>query len=235
MWANAGGAHPSLFIDTDLDIMRSQMDTNYWAAAYLAQATLRSWLRPGSAKRDASSAKESKPRHFIMTSSVASFVGLAGYTPYAPAKSAMRSLADNLRSEMNLYNGYRRANPSNGPPAEIKIHCVFPGTILSPGLEQENKSKHAVTKLLEEGDMSQTEDQVAEAAIRGLESGGYLISTQLLGSAMRAGMLGGSPRNNWCVDTLFGWVIYFAWLFIGPDMESKVFKFGMKNKVELPN
>lgn len=210
------------------------MDTNYWAAAYLAQATLRLWLKPGSSKGDATTAKATKPRHFIITSSVAAFVGLAGYCPYAPAKSALRSLADNLRSEMNMYNGYRRANPGNGPQADVKIHCVFPGTIHSPGLEQENKTKHAVTKLLEEGDMSQTEEQVAEASIKGLESGGFLISTQLLGSAMRAGMLGGSPRNNWLIDTLFGWLIYPAWLFIGPDMESKVYKFGMKNKVDLP-
>ena len=133
-----------------------------------------------------------------------------------------------------MYNAYRRANPSTGPAADVKIHCVFPGTILSPGLEEENKTKHAVTKLLEEGDLSQNEDEVAAAAVKGLDKGGFLIGTQLLSNAMRVGMMGGSPRNNWLVDTMFGWVINLVWLFVGPDLESKVWNYGKKNKVDLP-
>lgn len=230
VWANAGASHPGLFVDTSLDTLRAQMDINYWAAAYLAQATLQSWLRPTSEKDPANTAS----RHFIMTSSVVSFVGLAGYAPYAPAKAALRSLADSLRSEMNMYNGYRKANPSTGPKANVQIHCVFPGTILSPGLELENTYKHPVTKILEEGDTVQTEDEVAAAAIKGLERGGYLISTQLLGEAMKVGMLGGSPRNNWVIDTLFGWAAYVVWLFVGMDLEGKVWKYGLKNEINLP-
>ena len=234
VWAVAGGAHPDLFVDTPFEVQRAQMDLNYWASAYLAQATLKSWLKPSPTQKDDSTAKTAKPRHFIMTSSVAAFAGIAGYAPYAPAKSALRSLADALRSELNLYNGYRSSNPSKGPPAEIKVHCVFPGTITSPGLEQENKTKHAVTLLLEEGDAVQSEDEVAAGAVKGLEKGGFLVTTQLVGSAMRASMLGGSPRNNAIVDTLFGWATYVAWLFIGPDMEGKVLEYGKKNNVKLP-
>lgn len=167
-----------------------------------------------------------------MTSSVATFVGLAGYCPYSPAKSAMRSLADTLRSEMNLYNGYRR-NPKPDasqpvPDKDIKIHCIFPATIISPGLEQENKTKPAVTHQLEEGDPKQTEDEVAAAAVKGLEKGGFLISTQFLAEAMRVGALGGSARNGLLGlrDLVFGWVIGVVWLFVGPDLESKVWKYG---------
>ena len=211
------------------------MDINYWAAAYLAQATLKAWLKPSGNKQDAAAAKATKPRHFLMTSSVVCFVGIAGYAPYAPGKAALRSLADTLRSEVNLYNGLRSTNTAAGvPSADIKIHCVCPGTITSPGLEIENQSKHPVTHLLEKDDPKQTEDEVAAAAMKGLEKGGYLVATQLLGKAMRASMLGGSPRNNWLVDTLFGWVTYVAWLFIGPDLEGKVFEFGKKGGVTLP-
>lgn len=222
VWANAGQAHPYLFVDTPLETSRSQMDMNYWAAAYLSHATLRSWLSP-------SAEKLAKPRHLIMTSSVACYVGLAGYTPYAPAKAAMRSLADTLRSEMNMYNGARlnkNAAPDSSPAAEVKVHVVVPGTIKSPGLVNEDKVKHEVTKILEEGDIAQTEDEVAAAAISRLEKGGYMITTQLLGDAMRAGGLSGSPRNNWIIDTIFGWIIHFVWLFIGPDMERKVWAYG---------
>ena len=231
VWANAGSSHPTLFIDTPIETQRSQMEINYWAAAYLAHATLRSWLKPASSK---ATGAETKPRHFIITSSVICFAGLAGYSPYAVAKSALRSLADNLRSEMNLYNGYRSAHPDKGPAAEVKIHCVVPGTITSPGFEEEEKIKHPVTKKLEETDPRQNEDEVAVAAINGLEQGGYLVTTQWLGHLMRASMLGGSPRNNAFVDTMLGWVSYVAWLFIGPDLDSKVFKYGESNKVKLP-
>ncbi|EME49999.1 hypothetical protein DOTSEDRAFT_68756 [Dothistroma septosporum NZE10] len=234
VWANAGSAHPGLFVDTSPEILRAQMDLNYFAAAYLAQSTLRDWVKPSPNKQDVADANTVKPRHFICTSSVASFVGLAGYTPYAGPKSAMRSFADTLRSEVLLYNGARRKDPVTGPATDIKVHCVFPGTIKSPGYEDEEKLKHQVTKILEEGDIAQTEDEVALAAVRGLEKGGFLITTQLLGHAMRVSTLGGSPRNNWVVDTLFSWATSLAWLFIGPDMDGKVYNYGKKNGLAVP-
>ncbi|EMD01231.1 hypothetical protein BAUCODRAFT_144782 [Baudoinia panamericana UAMH 10762] len=236
VWANAGSSHPTLFIDTNIETLKDQMDINYWAATYLAHATLKAWLKPSKSETiDVKNAKHAKPRHFIMTSSTLCFAGVAGYAPYSPAKSALRSLADTLRSELNLYNGYRRTHPEEGPATDVRIHCVVPGTIKSPGLEHENSMKHPVTKLLEEGDPAQTEDEVAVAAVRGLEKGGFLITTQFLGHAMRAGALGGSPRNNWLVDTAFAWVVNLAWLFIGPDLEGKVFKHGQKHRVQLPS
>ncbi|KAK3063442.1 3-dehydrosphinganine reductase, partial [Teratosphaeriaceae sp. CCFEE 6253] len=169
------------------------MEINYWAATYLAHATLRRWLRPttASSKAGDNQAAPALPRHFIITSSTTCFVGVAGYAPYSPPKAALRSLADTLRSELNLYNGYLRGHPGQGPAAEVKIHCVVPGTITSPGLDHENSLKHPVTAALEDGDPAQTEDEVAAAAVKGLESGGYLITTQFLGHAMRAGTLGG--------------------------------------------
>lgn len=168
-----------------------------------------------------------------MTSSSIAFVGLAGYSPYAPAKAAMRSLADSLRSELNLYNGARRRDPTSGSPVDLKVHIVCPGTILSEGYEKENESKHPVTKILEEGDPKQTEDEVAAASVKALEKGHFLITTQFLGSAMRASSMGGSPRNNWFVDTLFSWIVAPVWLFVGPDMEGKVYNYGKKHGVTI--
>lgn len=228
VWANAGMSRPNLFVDTPLDVLRSQMDINYWAAAYLAHTTLRSWLGSDFVSQEPQPIQATKPRHFIMTSSVLCFAGVAGYAPYSPAKSAMRSLADTLRSELNLYNGARRKNPATRSSGDIKIHCVCPGTITSPGHEIEQKTKHEITKILEQGDIAQNEDEVAAAAIKGLEKGGYLITTQLLGHAMRASALGGSPRDRRIMDTLLGWVTSVAWLYIGPDMEGKIFEYGRK-------
>jgi len=243
VWANAGHAHPTLFLDTPIETLRSQMDINYWAATYLAHATLKAWLQPlhnGSRqKRESAHPPSSKPpaRHFIITSSTVAFVGVAGYSPYSPAKSALRSLSDTLRSELNLYNGAAAGAHSSSALPEVKNHIVLPGSILSPGLADENKLKHPVTVMLEDGDPAQTEDEVAKAAIRGLEKGHYLITTQFLGHAMRASALQGSPRNGLVGirDTLFSWATSVAWLFIGPDMERKVWNWGRQNGVAARN
>jgi len=230
VWQIAGSAHPSLFRDTPVEILRSQMDINYWGAAYLAQTTLKAWTQPP--KKDSEIPFSNSPRQFIMTSSVAAVLGAAGYAPYSPAKAAMRSLADTLRSEVILYNGSRRSKDASvraeAPARDMSIHLIMPGTITSPGLENENKTKHAVTKLLEEGDVVQTEDEVALAAVKGLEKGCFIVATQFIASLLRAGALGGSARNNWFVDTVMSWIVSIVWLFIGPDMDARVFNYGKK-------
>jgi len=211
------------------------MEINYLASAYLAHATLKAWTTPVPKGSDTKAVDTSVPRHFVITSSTVAFCGVAGYAPYAPAKSAIRSLVDTLRSELNLYNGARQHGGSAPAYPEIKIHCVLPGTILTPGFDHEQSLKHPVTAVLEEGDPAQTPEQVAEVALRRLENGGFVVTTQALGDLMRLGALGGSPRNGLLGirDMLGSWIVNVAWLFIGPDMESKVFKWGKKNGVQV--
>ncbi|HEX3640924.1 MAG TPA: hypothetical protein VHV10_06520, partial [Ktedonobacteraceae bacterium] len=85
---------------------------------------------------------------------------------------------------------------------------------------------------LEEDDKPQTEDEVAAAAIAGLEKGEYLITTAMLGSLMKAASLGGSPRNGWGVlDTVMAGLAAVIWRFVGPDLESKVWKWGKENGI----
>jgi len=232
VWANAGLAMPSLLLDASIETLRAQMDVNYWAAVYLAQATLRAWLQPPKPDSVAinAHAHEPLPRHFITTSSAVAFCGVAGYAPYSPAKAALRSLHDTLRSELNLYSGAAAATTSGTPSIpQIKLHIVFPGTILTSGYTTENLTKHPVTKILEAGDPAQTEDEAAVAAIKELERGRSMITTQMLVAAMKVSALGGSVRDRWFVDTVFGWVTSIAWLFIGPDMERKVWRWGREN------
>ena len=216
-------------MDCSVEELRSQMELNYWAAAYLAQATLKEWMGPVRPSAAGDKHHDGGNRHFIMTSSTVAFVGVAGYTPYAVAKTALRSLADSLRAELNYYNGARRRNPALGPASDMKAHIVFSGTISSPGLEAENAIKHPITKMLEADDPIQTEDEVATAAVRGLERGHHLITTQLLGRAMQASAWGGSPRNSRVFDTILSWITSLAWLFIQPDMDRKVFSYGAEH------
>lgn len=233
VWANAGGFTPCLFLEASPEQLKKEFDRNYWTAAHLAQATLRAWLAPGTgatneiARFDDGRPRRTKPdaRHFLMTSSSAAFIGIAGYTSYSPAKAALRSLHDNLRSEVQLYNG---AHDGKLIP-DVKIHTVFPGGISTPGFEEENKTKHAITKILEKDDPVQTEDQVAKSAIRELEKGHSLITTQMMSALIRASSLQASVRDRWFVDTFFSWVSGIVWVFVTPGLDKKVWDWGKKN------
>ena len=205
------------------------MDSNYFSSAYIAHAALRTWLKPTPSPSSPSDTKsspqtsrtsgETEPRHLIFTSTIAAFYPIIGYSPYSPSKSALRTLSDNLSQELHLYD-------SSSPPS-VKVHTIFPGTIFSPGLEEENKTKPGITKKLEEDDGGQSPDEVAEKSVRGLERGEELVTTGLLGRAMKVGALGASRRNGWgIVDTIFSWVVSIVMLFVRPDMDGKVKQWG---------
>lgn len=210
VWCVAGMSTPELFIDMDMASLRRQMDVNFYGTAEMSHAVLRAWLSP-----EASVSPE--PKHLIMTTSAVALYTIPGYAPYAPSKWALRGLADTLSQEVMLY------------PQNVKIHVVYPGTILSAGFEREQKIKPEVTKLLEESDPKQTPDEVAGAAIRGLENGDYFVTVNWLGNLMRLGMLGGSFRNNWVFDTLGAWLVSIIWIFVQADLHGKIRAYGKKN------
>ncbi|RAL62334.1 hypothetical protein DID88_004900 [Monilinia fructigena] len=104
-----------------------------------------------------------KERHLIFTSSVLAFYSVVGYTPYSPAKAAIKSLSDTLYQEVLAY------------PNPPQIHTVFPGTIASPGLEIENQGKPEITHQLESTDPIQTPEEVARNAIRAWKEESILL------------------------------------------------------------
>ncbi|KAL8964461.1 MAG: hypothetical protein Q9197_006917, partial [Variospora fuerteventurae] len=112
VWCCAGTAHPTLFIETPVSEFQSQFESNYLTSAYTAHAALQLWLKPSSSDlQDAPESDSTSPssaalplsRHLIFTSSVVAFYPLAGYSPYSPTKSSLRSLIDTLSQELLLY------------------------------------------------------------------------------------------------------------------------------------
>lgn len=223
VWCVAGAAYPELFIRVDATRLQDQMNQNYFSAAFMAHAVLRDWLQP------ANTSTTAKPRHLIFTSSLAAFYSMVGYTAYTPAKTALRALSDGLAQEVKLYNGAKKHKSGTGPAAEVKIHTVFPGTIYTAGYEQEKLTKPGVTAKLEEDDTGQTEDEVAAASLKGLQNGEYLVTTALLGSIMRGAAWASSPRHNPLADTVVSLVSNVAWLFVQPDHDAKVTKWGAEH------
>lgn len=206
VWCVAGMSTPDFWIEVPLAHTRSQMDVNFWGAAEMAHAVLRQWCAPDAPVLP-------QPKHLVFTSSVLAFFPVLGYGPYTPAKAAMRGLADTLVQELEAY------------PQNVKVHVVYPGGISSPGFVHENKTKPAVTKMVEEGDPVQTPDVVAARAIAGLENGQYFITVAFLGHVFRWAALAGSPANNLFVDTIMAMLIPIVWLFALPDVYGKIRKF----------
>lgn len=201
------------------------MDTVYWTAANMAHAVLQKWL----ITVPPSQQTKQPPRHLIFTCSTLAFVPIAGYGPYSPAKAAMRSLSDTLSQELEIYNGARRYKTRNpAPAADVKVHTVFPMGILSPGFDNEEKTKPELTKTLEEADKPQTPTEVASIAIKALERGEYLITTMFVGHLMKGTALGSSPRNNFVRDTLTSWVSNVVFLQVIHDFRRKAREWGMK-------
>ncbi len=62
-------------------------------------------------------------------------------------------LAETLRSEFLLYG--------------ITVHIFFPGNMLTPGLEAENRTKPKIVLKLEETDTGQTAEHAAEGLLQG--------------------------------------------------------------------
>lgn len=207
VWLIHGASDPRLFIETTPEALRSQMDVNYFGSANVAHAIMKQWLSP-------SQARSKKDRHLIFTSSVVAFFPFVGYSPYSPAKAALRALSDTLAQEVLLYSD------------SVHLHTVFPVGIDSPGYIKENINKPAITKQIEESDPVQSPEVAAAASIRGLEKGQYLIVTHFIGKAMRAIGWNSSRKGNWLVDTAFAHVMNTIFYFIKDDMDGKVRKFG---------
>lgn len=213
VWCVAGMSTPGIYAETDFALTRRNMDVNFYGQAEMAHAVLRHWLSP-----DAAAGPRAPPKHLVFTTSVVVFFTIVGYGPYAPAKWAVRGLADTLSQEVLLY-----------PDNPVKVHVVYPGTILSPGLQRENSTKPQITHVLEKDDPQQTPDDVAAKAIRGLERGQYFVTVSWLGDLMKWGTMGGSLRNNWLVDTLMMMFVPLIWIFVLPDILGKIRKFGKQN------
>ncbi|TPX71424.1 hypothetical protein SpCBS45565_g01075 [Spizellomyces sp. 'palustris'] len=194
----AGSARPGFFASASAADLEKEMQTDYFTAAYTAHAAVQSFLThssPASCR-------------LVFVSSVCGLMGLPGYAAYCGAKFAVRGLAEALRMELLMYG--------------IKVHIYFPGTIYSPGLEEENKTKPQLTKDIEGADEGVTPAKAAAILMRGIEKEHYSISSDFTGDLIRSMTKGAPPANNAFVDGLYSciaWIAMPIWR-IGADAKA---------------
>ncbi|KAL7411851.1 hypothetical protein BDY24DRAFT_364205 [Mrakia frigida] len=189
----AGMSLPGFFIEQDDAILTQVMNADYWTACWTAKASARLM-----AKQHERFPSDARPK-LVFVGSTLSFLNFAGYACYCPPKAAIRSLADTLRNELQLFG--------------IGVHCFFPGGILSPGFETENIDKPQLTKDIEGSDVPLDPKLVATYLLKGIARNEYSISYDFVTGLLRSSARGITPYNhNFLKDVGFS----FLGMLFGP-------------------
>ncbi|KAG9310837.1 hypothetical protein JVU11DRAFT_8690 [Chiua virens] len=165
----AGAAKPMFLVEMGEAELQNGMTDGYWIQAWTA------WLQK-------KWRKEGKQGKIILVSSTLGLMSFVGYSSYSPAKHALRALAECLRSEGLLYG--------------FSTHIFFPPTMYTPGFDEENKTKPAITRKIESTDEGLTAQQAAQGLFKGVENGEFHITADLITSLFKASTRGSSPRGN---------------------------------------
>jgi 3-dehydrosphinganine reductase len=167
----AGSAHPGYFEQLDDSVFRDQMEVDYFGTLYAVRAVVPSMIERGRG-------------HLVTISSTAGLIGVFGYSAYAPAKYAVRGLAETLRSEL--------------VPHGIVVACAYPPDTRTPGFDAENALKPVETELISAAIKPREAVDVAKAIARGIEKDRLVITAdaQTAALARAAGMLGPYVRRS---------------------------------------
>jgi 3-dehydrosphinganine reductase len=161
----AGEARPGHFEQLPLQVFEDQMALNYFGTLHAVRAVVPTML-------------ERRAGHLLLVSSTAGLVGVYGYSAYAPAKFALRGLAETLRAELKPYG--------------IVVSCAYPPDTDTPGLTRESLEKPEATARISAAVKVRSPAVVAAAMVRGVERERLVItadpSTALLARA--GGLLG---------------------------------------------
>jgi len=139
---SAGYARPGPFADLDLAEFRAQMEVDYFGTLHTVRAVVPAMV-------------ERRRGHLVLVSSTVAFVGVYGYSAYAPAKHAVRGLAETLRPELK--------------PHGIVVACAYPPDTDTPGYAEENLHKPEVTRRISASIRPRSAPVVAAAIRRGIE------------------------------------------------------------------
>ncbi|MGQ9537004.1 MAG: SDR family oxidoreductase [Actinomycetota bacterium] len=153
----AGRAYPNYFEN----ISYEQFDETMKIHAYGAWNTV-SALFPHMRKRGG---------YIVNTSSVLGFMGIFGYTDYAASKFAVVGFSEALRSEARRHG--------------IGVSVLCPPDTDTPGFAVENLTKPLETRAISEGGGLLQPGQVAEALLKGMKKGVFMIGPGSAGSLYR--------------------------------------------------
>lgn len=150
---SAGIVEPGMFLELSAASHREQMEINYFGTLNL--------VRPVAAAMAARGAGR-----IVMIASAAAFVGIAGYSAYAPGKFAIRGLGETLRAEL--------------APHGISVSVAFPPDTDTPQHAAEQALLPEATRRISSGGGLLSAEAVARAIVAGAEKGRFMLAPSLL-------------------------------------------------------
>eukprot|EP00922_Rhytidocystis_sp_ex-Travisia-forbesii_P030464 GHVS01045021.1.p1 GENE.GHVS01045021.1~~GHVS01045021.1.p1 ORF type:complete len:253 (+),score=46.43 GHVS01045021.1:747-1505(+) len=160
--ATAGGAHPVDVLICSAGGMHSALvedETPLGGFTMINVNLVGSWL---CVQQVLPSMKKKNYGGIILVGSEASLIGIYGYGAYCASKFGLRGLAEALYMETVGY--------------DIRTCLVLPPPVSTPGLEEENKDKLEITKLIEDvGGLLQV-DPVAAKTMDAFERGWLIVA-----------------------------------------------------------
>jgi 3-dehydrosphinganine reductase len=142
---NAGITVHGKFEDIELEDLKTVMDVNYFGAVVCLKAAL-PFL------------KEQEGAQIGVVSSVAGYVGLFGYSGYAPSKFALIGLSECLRMEL-----------------DVQVTVIYPPDTQTPMLEKERKHNLPETLAINQKAKVMQAGEVAAALLRGMQKGKFQV------------------------------------------------------------
>ena len=142
-----GRAYPEHFEQINPDMMQDTMSTNF-GSMWNATHIMVSHMKAKGGK-------------IVNTSSIGGFVGVFGFADYSASKFAIVGFSEVLKQELGKYN--------------IGVQVLCPPDTDTPGFETENKTKPEETKKISETAKLLKPEEVAAAALRGIESNSFMI------------------------------------------------------------
>lgn len=165
----AGGAHGGYFEQLDPEVLEHGMKANYYAQLHPAQAAFRRMCsREGG--------------HICFVGSMASLVGVFGYSAYTPAKFALRGLAEVL-----YYEGSAR---------NIGITIAYPPDTDTPGYHCELRTMPPESLAVSQGAGVFKPELVARKIVRAIKRGQYRVTAGVDGKLLEIVSAGMCPNLN---------------------------------------
>jgi 3-dehydrosphinganine reductase len=156
-----GYAYPEYVTNLDFADFKKNMETNYLGQLAPILALLPYFVKE-------------KKGHIVNCSSVVGFLGMMGYTSYAPTKFAICGLTESLRHELKPYG--------------IRCSILYPPDTDTPGFARENQTKPVEVKIMSQGGGFMTPEQVARKLMHGIARKKFYIlpgQSRLLWTLMR--------------------------------------------------
>lgn len=191
---NAGFAHPTRFLDTDMAVAAQLMEVNYFGALRLLWELMPSMVA------------EHRGR-VVLTSSMAARAPIAGYSVYAASKAGLRALAHSVDMEYSCLG--------------VRCQVVSPPDVETPGYAEENTVKSPECRAISSfgGAAPFTSAAMAAAVVRGIERYSFDITLGSDGLLLNYGSAAMEPATD--VVALLTQFVVGGWLRLGLAVFSK--------------